>query len=203
MNNMAVLIEKEAEEFLERKGFRVAPRMLAKHISELAKIEKKIPFPWAIKISSKKVIHKAKVGGVLLNIKNNAQAEESFKKLSRIWGFEEALIQPMIESPEELILGLKKTPEFGIAVMVGKGGSKVEEEKDVSFRITPIKKTDAESMLNELKIKIKNKPEVISNILKLSELAAKNPKIAELDINPLMLSKGKSFVIDARIVLED
>lgn len=200
-----VLSEKEAEEFLEKNGFNVIRRQFAENKNQLSKIN--IEFPWAMKISSRKILHKAKIGGVILNIKNLNQAEQAFTKLSKIKDFEEVLIQPMIKG-ENLILGLKKTPEFDEVIMFGHGGSNVEKEKDVSFRIVPLTEKDAEEMIKEIKFYKKLKKSRINfkaikqNIIQLSKLAEKHKEIKELDINPLSVSTNEAVVIDARVVSE-
>ena len=160
------------------------------------------------RISSKKIIHKAKIGGVLLNIKDQKQAENAFNKLSKIKDFEEVIIQPMIKG-ENMILGLKKTPEFGEVIMFGHGGSNIEKEKDVSFRVAPLNEKDTEEMIKEIKFypKLKNKKVNIKvikqNLIKLSKLAEKHGEIKELDINPLSVNSNNATIIDARIVLEE
>jgi succinyl-CoA synthetase beta subunit len=203
---MKELTEREAEDFLEKQGFNVVKRALIKSKQELAKLEKQIKFPWAMKVSSKDINHKMKLGGVILNIKTQKEAESAFEKLSKIKDFEQAMVQEML-SGEELILGIKKTPEFNQVIMLGAGGSNVEQKKDVSFRVLPINKEDTKQMLEELKIynQIKNKVHVeliLQNLLKLSNFAEKNPNMQELDINPLMINKNQAEIVDARIVFE-
>jgi len=198
--------EKEAEDFLEKENFKVIERIFAKNKSELKSVANKINFPWAMKISSKKIIHKKKVGGVILNIKNLEEAEKNFEMFSRMENFEQVIIQPMIGG-EELILGLKKTPEFNLVIMIGAGGSSVEEKKDVSFRVCPIKEDDAREMIKELKIYnlIEKKVDINlieQNLLKISKLVEKYPNIKELDINPLMVNSTDANIVDARISFE-
>ncbi len=199
-----ILVEKEAENFLEKHDFDVIKRKLIKKEEELGLVE--IKFPWAMKASGKNINHKLKIGAVLLNIKTINQAKEAFKQLKKIDGCEEILIQPM-QTGFEFILGLKKTEEFGMALMFGLGGSKVESEKEVSFRIIPLKEQDAKEMLREVKIldklsKEANTELIIKNILKLSELAETHQDISELDINPLIANNSEAKVVDARIILD-
>ena len=202
---MKTLTEKEAEDFLEKKGFKVVKRALIKNKEQIKELNEKLKFPWVMKISSRHIVHKAKIGGTILNIKNQKQAEKAFDKLKSINSFEGILIQEM-QSGEELILGIKNTEEFGNVIMLGKGGSNVEEEKDISFRVPPIKEKEAEKMLKELKVynKIKNKinqEQIIKALLKLSKLAEKQKNIKELDINPMIINKTQTIAVDARAVL--
>jgi len=200
---MRTFTEKEAEDFLEKANFEVIKRIFVKNKGELKNASEKISFPWAMKISSKKIIHKKEAGGVILDIKDINEAQIAFAKLSKIENFEQIIIQPII-CGEELIIGLKKTPEFNLVIMLGSGGSSVEEKKDVSFRVCPIKKEDAEEMIKGLKIykRLNEKVNlglIEKNLLKISKLAEKHPDITELDINPLMIDSEKAIIVDARI----
>jgi hypothetical protein len=196
---MKILSEKQTEDFLEKQCFNVVKRIIVKSKSQLSNIN--LEFPWVMKISSHKAIHKARIGGTILGIKNLKQAEKAFSKLIKIKAINGLIVQEM-EKGQEIILGLKNTPEFGLAIMVGAGGGKVEEQKDISFRVCPIIETDAKEMLSELKINVRNSKEVIKNLIKLSSLAKKYPKINELDINPLIVNKKQAIVVDARMVIE-
>jgi len=203
-----ILTEKEAESFLEKEGFKIAKRAIAKSSDDLNEIAKTIAFPWAMKVSGNKVVHKAKIGGVLLNIKNQTEAQESYDKLSKIPGFDEAIIQEMLTG-EETIIGLKKTPEFDLVIMFGKGGTQVEQEKDVAFRVLPINKFEASCLIKEVKFynylveKNVNLNLIKENLFKISNLAKKYPNISELDINPLMANNSSAVIVDARIVFEE
>jgi len=201
---MQSLTEKEAEDFLEKNKFDIAKRANVKDSKELEKI--KIPFPWVMKLSSTKIMHKAKLGGVILNINSLEKAKESFNQLSKIEGFEEVIIQEML-SGEEIVIGIKKTPEFQHVLMFGKGGSKVEQEKDVAFRIFPLKEKDINEIMNDTKFfsNIKNtiNIEELTKIIKQTQKLVENyPKISELDINPLMINDKIAKIADARLVFE-
>ena len=194
---MKIILEKEAEDFLEKNQFSVVNRNFIKNKPQLRNI--KLSFPWVMKVYSKKIIHKNKANGIILNIKNLSQAEHAFNKLSKLKGFQGTIIQEQIKG-QELILGLKSTEDFGLSILLGKGGTDVEKIKDITFRIIPINQKDAEQMIKDLKTKINNKQAIINNLLKLNKLALKNKNIQELDINPIILTKDKATIVDARII---
>ena len=194
---MKIILEKEAEDFLEKNQFSVVNRNFIKNKSQLKNI--KLSFPWVMKVYSKKIIHKNKANGIILNIKNLSQAKHAFIKLSKLKGFQGTIIQEQIKG-QELILGLKSTEDFGLSILLGKGGTDVEKIKDITFRIIPINQKDAEQMIKDLKIKVNNKQAIINNLLKLNKLALKNKNIQELDINPIILTKDKATIVDARII---
>ena len=110
---------------------------------------------------------------------------------------------------EEIILGIKKTPEFDHVIMFGKGGTNVENEKDISFRVLPVTKKDVNEMLKEVKFyKILEEKQVdtkaiVELIIKLGTLVKKYPFLSELDLNPVFISSKGSKLVDARIVFEE
>lgn len=201
---MKIFLENKAEDFLEKNDFNVIKRSFVKNKEELSSLNSKIKFPWVMKVISKKAIHKKKSGGVVLNINSIKKAEKAFDKLKKIKEFQGVLVQKQI-SGGELILGLKKTPEFDSVIMLGKGGTEVEKTKQVTFRVVPIQKKDAKQMMKELNYKeikkFRKKRQIIKNLLRLSKIAEQH-KIKELDINPLVINKKQAVVADARIVFE-
>jgi len=205
---MKNLTEKETEDLLEKEGFEVVARDFLSKKEQIAVVEKKIKYPWAMKVSSKKAVHKKKVGGVLLDIKNKKEAESAFDSLAKIDGFEGVVVQEMLIG-SELILGIKKTPEFGQTIMIGKGGSNVEKEKDVSFRVLPISEKEADEMIKEIKFykelekKKVNFEKILENLTLVSKLTLKYKDISELDINPLIINAVSAKVIDARLEFEN
>ena len=204
---MRQLTEQEAENLLQKEGFDVVKRLCVKKKTELDKIQKKLKFPWAMKVSSSNIVHKAKVGGVRLGISSIKEAEEKYDELCKIQGSNSVMVQEML-SGEETIIGIKKTPEFSHVLMFGKGGSHVEKEKDVTFRVLPASTKDIDEMMKETRVYSelkKNKVNIkkIERALdKIEKLVIKHPEITELDINPLIVNDKKAVVVDARISFE-
>ena len=138
---------------------------------------------------------------------NNAK---NFKPDAQIKGI---LVQELITSAKEVILGAKQDPLFGPLVMVGLGGIYVEVLKDVVFRLAPIDEQEAEKMVESIKaIKLlkgvrgetpSDLDAVVDSLQRLSQLIVDFPEIEEFDINPLLvLEKGKGVrVVDVRIGL--
>jgi len=199
------LAEKEAESFLEKRGFKVVEGAFVRNIKDLENSFKKIGFLVVMKASGKKIIHKKKIGGVITGIDSYKKALDSYIQLKKIKGFEGVVIQKQI-SGKEILLGLKKTPEFGHVLVFGHGGSNVEKKKDVAFRVCPLEKKDFYDIFNETKIgKILNhseKDKIIEVIKKLCSLSHKYPKIFELDINPLIVNNKEGYIVDSRIVFD-
>lgn len=210
----------ETMELLKAYGFPLLPIQLCKTPEEAGKAADTMGYPVVAKINSPDILHKVDVGGVEINLKSRAEAEEAAKKIlarvaknqpkARILGI---TIQKMAEKGREVILGLKRDPQFGPLLMFGLGGTYVEILKDVTFRLAPIRELGAYNMIRAVKTyKILEgvrgeKPADIVKIAecleRLSQLAMECPEIDELDINPLMVyEKGKGCVVlDARILL--
>ncbi|MDP6642392.1 MAG: acetate--CoA ligase family protein [Candidatus Nanoarchaeia archaeon] len=200
---MKILKEKEAEDFLEKKGFLIAKRGLAKNYNEVSKIASKLSFPIALKITN--TLHKTDDNGVKISNKENLESD--FKLLKK--KSSSVLVQEYVEGME-IIVGLKKDLTFGHVIIFGLGGVYVEIMKDVSFRICPVELEDIREMMQETKgfqllkgakgkkFNIKSIEEVL---MKLSKLSQKYPNIEELDINPLIVNNKKAVIVDARIVM--
>jgi acyl-CoA synthetase (NDP forming) len=169
---MKIFTEKKAGEFLEKNNFEILERKFITRKRQL----KKIKFPCAIKVFGKNIIHKKKIGGVYLNIKTLEKTQEVFDTLKKIKGAKGIIAQEMLKG-KELFLGIKHTTDFEHTIVFGKGGSKVEKEKDVEFRIYPINQIQALDLIKNTKIGKKlNQKEIeisIKYLMKLNELIKK------------------------------
>ena len=115
-----------------------------------------------------------------------------------------------MERGKEIIVGMTRDPQFGSVLMFGLGGVFVEVLKDVSFRIAPIGKEEAEEMIEEIKAskilkgirgeKPVNTEKLVDILVKVSKLA-ENKKILEVDLNPVIVNETSAIIVDARIML--
>lgn len=199
---MRYFAEKEAEKFLKKQGFEVVEGYFVSSVAGMKSALKKVGLPCFIKISGKNIVHKKKFGGVKF-VRTLSEAISVMKNFKKRKGVEGVIVQENFPGME-FLLGVKKTPEFEHVVVFGTGGSKVEKEKDVSFRVCPLNKKEINLMFKETKI-AKNISKKLrfclqENVLKLCDLVQKYPRISELDINPFVFSRGYGKVVDARIV---
>ena len=112
----------------------------------------------------------------------------------------------------EVIIGMSKDPQFGPVLMFGLGGIFVEIMKDVSFRIVPLTKRDADEMIHEIKgfpvltgyrgQEVASLAHLQDILMKVSEFAEKNPEVKEIDLNPVLAYKDGAIAVDARVILE-
>lgn len=202
---MKVFTERKSAGFL-RGDFNIIRSIYVRQKSDLKEAVEKIGFPCVAKAFGERIIHKSKLGGVVLNIKNYEGVSKSFDKFGKIKGFEGVVLQEQIKG-KELLVGIKKTPEFGHVVIFGAGGSDVEKLKDVSFRVCDFDKKDAREMIDEVEfsknLDEKEKKILVKVLLRMCKLVGKHRGISELDINPLIIHKGKEIILDSRIVWED
>lgn len=207
---MKVLVEKEAEDFLEKEGFPVAKRKIVRTEEDMLKAAKEIGYPLVLKVVSKKILHKSDVGGVKTDLRNENELRTAFKEIMNIKDAEACLVQKFIIG-DWFLIGLKKDPTFNHVIAFGTGGIYTEVIKDVALRICPIgldevrkmmKETKSYKILEGIRGKRLNIESVEKMLLKTSDLTRKYPNIQELDINPLVVNEKESVVVDVRIVLD-
>ena len=204
------LAENEVKDLLKIYGIKTTSYQIVKSIDDLEKI--KVPFPVALKVCSSEILHKTDVGGVKLNIKDIEELKKTFKEFRDKFPSEDLLIDHMEEKGAEIIIGLFRDPTFGLTIMVGIGGIFTELYKDVSFRVVPIDKYDAEQMIEEIKGKkilegfrnIKaNKKLVIDLLLKVSKMGEQLIDILDqMDLNPVFVYENDICVVDAKLILK-
>jgi acyl-CoA synthetase (NDP forming) len=215
---MKILTEHEAKKLLAKYGVPVTKEQLASSADEALAIALHIGAPVAMKISSPDIPHKSDVGGVVLNVKREFVRTTYDELISRVKkaapdaSIEGILVQQMAPPGQEVIVGLKKDPQFGYALMFGLGGIFVEVYRDVSFRVVPIEKRDALMMISEIKgysilkgIRGKKPADIdaIADVLMAVSKMAEKENIIELDINPLIVSEIGALAVDARAMVEE
>jgi acetyltransferase len=215
-----LLTEVEAKAILSAYGIPVNPTLTVSSAAAAAAVAKKLGFPVVAKIHSPEISHKSEVDGVRAFLKSEEEVAAAFgdivnraraaKPEARIFG---VTIQTQVEkSPLELILGAKKDPQFGPLLLFGLGGVLTEVLQETAVDLPPLNLLLARRLMERTRIyKIlqgyRNIPpanlELLEEILvRLSQLVTDFPEIAELDINPLLISNGRPVCVDARILLE-
>lgn len=209
-----------SEALLRAYGLPTAPTRLAATADEAAQMAAEIGFPVALKLISPDILHKTEVGGVLLNVRDAAQARAGCETIlararaaqpdARVRG---VLIQKMLRGGLEVIIGVQRDPTFGPLVMFGLGGIYVEALADVSFRLAPLSAQDAAEMIGEVRGALlldglrgqppADRAALVDALLRVAQMAVDHPQISELDINPLLvLPAGQGVVaLDARVLL--
>ena len=175
-----------------------------------------------LKLYSETITHKTDVGGVQLNLKDEADVRKAFNDIKTAvtekkgaQHFQGVTVQQMIKLADgyEIILGSSIDPQFGPVLLFGMGGQLVEVFKDNSLALPPLNTTLARRMMERTKIynALKGvrgrKPVDLAALEKLmvgfSQLVAEQRWIKEIDINPLFASGDDLVALDARVILHD
>ncbi|MBN2457388.1 MAG: acetate--CoA ligase family protein [Sedimentisphaerales bacterium] len=213
--------EAESKEILEACGFVTPKGFIATTAEQAASIAGQLGYPVVLKIWSPDILHKSDVGGVKIGLEESQEVMDAFdlmmyripKKLpnAKILG---VLVQQMCTKGKEVILGMKRDPNFGPLMMFGMGGTMVEVLKDVSFYLAPLTPEEAKQMLINTKTYqmlkgVRGQQGVDIDVIaeglqRLSQLVTEFPQIQEMDINPYMVGpKGSTpIAVDARISVE-
>jgi acyl-CoA synthetase (NDP forming) len=210
IKNKKNLAENEVKELLKTFDIKTTEFVVLKKDESITSLP--FDFPVALKVCSSDILHKTDVGGVKLNISSMEELKKEIKRFHQNFPDENLLIDQMVESGVEVIIGLIQDPTFGLSIMVGVGGIYTEVYQDVSFRVVPIEKYDAEEMIEEVKGKkllegfrnIKaDKQQVINLLLKVSELGNELIEyIDQMDLNPIFIYEHSYCVVDAKMILK-
>jgi len=213
--------DSEAWDILKAYGLKIPRSELAKTADEAVALAAEIGYPVVMKIASPDILHKTDVGGVKVGLESADAVRDAYDLMiyrterflpeAEIWGCQ---IQEMAPPGGlEVLIGMNRDPQFGPLVTFGLGGIYVEALKDVTFRVAPFTKIDAEAMLSEIRSKallegVRGKPAVdkeaiIDVLLRMGQLVQDFPEIAEFDINPLIVypKEQGAIAIDLRLVL--
>ncbi len=211
--------EEEAMRILTYYGFRFPKRELVRTAADAGTAAATIGFPVVMKISSPDILHKTEVGGARVNVRTRSEAEDCFTEITtnarRIMSsafIKGVMVSEMVTGGREVILGVTFDRTFGHMIMFGLGGIYVEVLKDVSFRIVPVSRRDAEAMVGEIRTagllrgargeQPADLNAIASSIVNLSCLVSDFPEIMELDINPLLVTAKGAVALDARIIFK-
>jgi acetyl coenzyme A synthetase (ADP forming)-like protein len=212
------LSEKEVGSILRAYGIPMVKSVSAGARGAVADAAHEVGYPIVIKISSPAIIHKARVGGVIVDIRTDEELRlklDDLEKRLAAQGFEPGrygfVVQPMLAGGREVIMGLSRTPKMGPLVMFGLGGIFVETVKDIVFRLAPITDREAMEMITGIRAYpiLKGLPgeagvavqTLQEMLLRLSQMAVEVPEIAELDLNPVLAfpESDRCAAVDARI----
>jgi 3-hydroxypropionyl-CoA synthetase (ADP-forming) len=217
-NNNNIITEESAKAILTEYGIKVPPYALVKNAQEAQDKAKQLGFPLVAKIVSPDILHKTDVKGVRVGLKTEQEVRDAFddmyERLSSKYHTKGVILEKMVDSGLEVIVGLQNDPQFGPVIMFGLGGIYTEIFKDVAFRILPITPEDVKEMTEDLKGKSMLKgfrgsqpidASMLSDMLiKIGHLGLDAaPYYESVDFNPIILYPNDYFVVDAKILLRE
>jgi acyl-CoA synthetase (NDP forming) len=192
---------------------------IATSASEAASLATMMGFPVVLKIVSPEILHKTEAGGVLVGLKDPDEVLQGFSTImvnaknhdadALLLGVQ---VQQMLAGGLEVIIGAVTDPAFGKLVAFGLGGILVEVLKDVTFRLAPVTREEALSMLDGIAAapilkgvrgaEPVNREALAGVIQRVSQLIDDFPEISELDLNPVFATAAGAIAADVRMVLD-
>ncbi|MFO0841042.1 MAG: bifunctional acetate--CoA ligase family protein/GNAT family N-acetyltransferase [Gemmataceae bacterium] len=214
-----LLTEAEAKELLAAYGLPVVQSVPCRTMEAAVQAAKQVRFPVVVKLLSTTVTHKSDVGGVVLNLTDEAAVCAAFdairaavtKKVSPE-AFEGVTVQPMIKDKGyELIVGSTVDRQFGPVILFGAGGILVEVTKDSSLALPPLNRTLARRLMERTQIYralqgVRGQAAVDlvaleTMLVRFSQLLVDFPELLEVDLNPVLATPQRVLALDARVVL--
>jgi len=200
-------------------GINVPQERVAGSAAESASLASAMGFPVVMKIVSPDILHKTEAGGVVVGVKSADEARAAYDRIvanakayksdAKIAGVQ---VQQMLSGGQEVIIGAVTDGSFGKLVAFGLGGVLVEVLKDITFRLAPVTKDEALSMLDSIQAAemLKgvrggdpvNREALADMIVRVSQLVNDYPEISELDLNPVFATKDGAIAADVRIVVD-
>ncbi|MDZ7771707.1 MAG: acetate--CoA ligase family protein [Balneolaceae bacterium] len=200
---------------LQDYGVELPPEREAGSPEQAVEAAEEIGWPVALKLMSDDVTHKTEMGGVKLHLADGQALQEAWNELETSAARNEvdmrgALVQKMAAECQEVIVGIRRDPQFGPLVLFGTGGTEVELLRDVATAIAPLSEREAARLIDATLAGRRmqgwrGKPAadrraVIRCLVAMGKLAADHPEIEELEINPLcvMAGNGGAWAVDVR-----
>ncbi len=210
------LAERESLELLRARGIRVVDAVAVPGAEGAVAAARRLGGPIALKLDVAGLAHKSDFGGVVLGLLDEAVGEAAAALLETARRLGPAvrglLVEPMAAPGVELLLGMRRDPQFGPVVLVGLGGILTEVLDDVAIRLAPVDLATAESMLDDLRGArllrgVRGRPPidraaVSSMLVALGRLGVDRPDVLEVDLNPVIASEEGAVAVDALVVIE-
>ncbi len=216
----SVLTEEESKRFLINYGIPTIKTYVAQSPEQALSAARTLGYPLVIKIVSPDITYKSDVGGVITGITSDDELRSEYERLLKRVAearpeatIDGVTVQKLLEGIDyEVILGSKKDRDFGSVIMFGMGGTSVQIFQDFALALPPLNQTLARRLMEEtkayrlLKGYRGKKPADLTKleqiVVSFSNLITDFPEIAEVDINPIAVTDGVAYALDARIVID-
>jgi acyl-CoA synthetase (NDP forming) len=208
------LTPQQAADIIHAYCIQVPDSGIASSTHEATSLAEEIGYPVALKLVAEGITHKTEAGGVALNVEDTAGVQQAYKSIVGDNLQYRALVQSMAAPGVEVIVGFQRDAQFGPVLMFGTGGIAVEVNQDVSFRLAPLCRHDAQDMIAETAVgqmlqgirggSASDVDSLVDVLQRVGQLASDFPSISELDINPLIVyEKGQGCIaVDVRMVVQ-
>jgi acetyltransferase len=170
-----------------------------------------IGYPLVVKTARPDVLHRTEAGGVILSVADSEALVRALRALEARLGAGPVLVQEEVPRGLELLVGGRRDPSFGPTVLVGLGGVLAELLRDVSIGLAPLALDDARAMIVEGRraelvrgyrgAAAVDEGALAEILVGVGDLLVERPTIAELDLNPLIASRGRIVAVDALVLV--
>jgi acetyl coenzyme A synthetase (ADP forming)-like protein len=220
-NNEKALDNFEANEILKSFGISTPATETAINLNQVKNFAEMNSWPVVLKLSSPGLLHKKDIGGVVTDISNNWQLEIVWDNYQRkittlepdVRDHVKLQIQKEIINGIEVIIGVKRDPVFGPVLLFGAGGSYAELIEDRNLHLLPVNLEQAKKLVDKSKIAsilkgYRGQPayaldKLYDCIVRLAKIIENNPDIAEIEINPLIVTLNNAWAVDGKVILKE
>jgi acyl-CoA synthetase (NDP forming) len=203
-----VLDEVESMRVISLAGLKTPPHRIADTLDDALAAAADLGFPVVLKALARDLPHKARIGGVEVGIEDRRDLERAYVRLregceSHGLGAARVLVEPMVGHDAELIVGGRRDPHFRGLVLLGLGGSAVEEIDTTCVDILPVGKDRARRLADAVPTARQHASSGLLNaITGVGRVLEADPRIEEIDVNPLVPSaRGEMVALDCVVTL--
>ena len=207
------LSEAESKSLLAAHGVPVLAERVAATADDAVAAADELGYPVVAKLCGDAIAHKTERGLVKLRLHDADAVRRAATELLDAAlpedGTVGVLVAPMVSGNRELIAGLVRDPQFGMAVMLGVGGVLAEAVADVAFRLVPLTRVDAEELIDDLRTQsllgpFRGEPAIdrealVDVLVGLSAAAEARTDVVSADVNPLIVVDGRPVAVDALV----
>ncbi len=194
---------------------------LVENLDQAKKFVKDAGFPVVLKLIAPELLHKTEAGGVITGVASVKQLEKASQELidkltdlsPKVRKTAKIQIQSQISGGIEVVVGVKKNAQFGNVLMVGAGGTLVELINDRNLLVLPATKNEVKALVEQSKIYTLLKgyrgesafavDRLYHLIAQMCNLVETVPYFAEIEINPVIVTKREAYAVDGKVILID
>jgi acetyltransferase len=201
--------ENRAKAFLGELGIATPARRTCSTRAAAQEALAELGGPVAVKLLDAAVLHKTEIGGVHLGVDSAGSMNVALDGLEAA-GAHEFLVEAMAPSGVDLVAGVRRDPVFGPIVVFGLGGTAAEVFADIAIRSAPLSSREAEGMAADLQARdllygfrsgpVLDTADLAAILVRLGDALVANDSIAEIEINPLRLTRDGLIALDAVVI---
>jgi acyl-CoA synthetase (NDP forming) len=202
----------DARRLLQAAGVRFCRERAAATIDEAVAAAEALGYPVVVKADAPGLMHKTEAAGVVLDVADADGVRAAWQRLTARTGASRVLIQERVGPGVELLLGARRDEVFGPVIVLGTGGILTETMQDVSVRLAPITDEEIEAMMEEgarprllagpRGLPAVDRAALATLVRRVADLIASEPRVGEIDINPVIAAGADLVAVDALVTIE-